>query len=142
MPNFATTEDTPLVRLDYSNDRLWRDVLAEARTVSPDSFGGYDFVAHVEVFEDPNLSGANAAQLARRASVENENIALCVFADAVTMGHPEHPLLCIDLINFAELRVVPSQLQSIENNLSVGTAEMGHFVKAADDDGIFRGFKE
>lgn len=140
--SFATTEETPLVRIDYSSDLIWHGVLAEAQRVSPDSFGGYDFVARVEVFDDPKLKGASASQLARQAAEENEDIALCVFADAITMMHPERPLLCIDLIDFTELRVVPSQLQSIEEQPLCGRRRDGTVAVAADEDGIFRGFKE
>lgn len=140
--SFATAEDTPLIRIDYSKDEIWRHVLSEAQRVSDKGFGGYDFVARVEVFDDPKPMEASALQLAKQAAEENENIALCVFADAITMTHPERPLLCVDLIDFTEVRVIPSQLQSIENGLSVGVLEMDQYAEAADSDGIFRGFKE
>jgi hypothetical protein len=91
------------------------------------------------VFEDRALDGADASQLAKKAS-DNKQILICVFADLLTMTHPERPLLCVDLASFATLRVVPSQLQSIENNLSIANMGIEEFAEAADEDGIFRGF--
>jgi len=131
---FADTEETPLVRIDFSNDPIWRDLLTEVGRPTQDGF-----MAYITVFEDPALDGRDASQLAREAS-ENDQISLCVFADAVTMTHPERPLLCVDLVSFAAVRVVPSQLQSIENNLSIANMDIEQFVEAAGKDGVFRGF--
>jgi hypothetical protein len=62
--------------------------------------------------------------------------------DALTVQHPEHPVLVIDL--FAEpgrtFRVIPSSMWSVENNLSIGNMDFEEFADSVGADGIFRGF--
>ena len=59
------------------------------------------------------------------------------------MTHPDHALLVLDLLEESaggEFRAVPSAVQSIENNLSIGNMDFDDFATAAGDDGVFRGF--
>lgn len=131
MAAIENTKNTPLVRINFSNDDAWRALLTEVQRPSNDGF-----IAHVDVIDDAML-GSDASQLVEKAA-KNNYIALCVFADTVTMTHPDHPLLCIDLESRIELRVVPSQLWAIENNLSIANMGIEEFVDLADPDGILR----
>jgi len=67
-----------------------------------------------------------------------------IVADQMAVSHPNHPLLVLDLYERSgqEFRAIPSQIQSIENNLSVANMDFEEFAEAADEDGIFRGFPE
>ena len=65
-----------------------------------------------------------------------------VVADAQTMSDPEHTLLCIDPQTLNSLRVIPSLLWSIENNLSLANLDWRDFAENTDKDGVLRGFKE
>jgi hypothetical protein len=38
-------------------------------------------------------------------------------------------------------RALPSQIQSIQNNLSIGNMDFEEFANNIDPDGVFRGFK-
>ena len=39
-------------------------------------------------------------------------------------------------------RVIPSEIEGVENNLSLANMDFGEFADSADRDGIFRGFRE
>jgi len=41
-----------------------------------------------------------------------------------------------------EFRAVPSQIQAIENNLSIANMDFEEFAESADESGVFRGFPE
>ena len=64
-------------------------------------------------------------------------------ADRKTISDPDHRLLIIDRFTEPgrEFRAVPSQIQSIENNLSIANMDFTEFADSADDDGVFRGFQ-
>jgi hypothetical protein len=59
------------------------------------------------------------------------------------MTHEEHPVAVVDLWHRPgrTFRVIPSQMWSIENNLSISNMDFFEFADAVDDDGIFRGFR-
>jgi len=65
-----------------------------------------------------------------------------IVADRTTFVAPEHPLLVIDLDEFRgqSFRAIPSQIQAIENNLSIFNMGFDEFSEAVDRDGVFRGF--
>jgi hypothetical protein len=56
---------------------------------------------------------------------------------------PDHPLLVIDLQGEPgrEFRAIPSQIQAIENNLSIANMGFEEFAEAVDASGVFRGFE-
>ena len=60
------------------------------------------------------------------------------------MSLPDHPLLIVDLFEGSgrEFRARPSQIQTIENNLSIANMDFQEFAEAVDQSGIFRGFPE
>ena len=62
--------------------------------------------------------------------------------DGATILHPENPLVIVDLWDEPgrEFRAIPSQIQSIENNLSLGNMGFAEFADVVDCDSIFRGF--
>lgn len=64
--------------------------------------------------------------------------------DNVALSHPEHPILVIDLFSQPghTFRVIPTEMWSVENNLSIANMDFEDFTDSADPDGIFRGFSE
>ena len=58
------------------------------------------------------------------------------------MAEPDHPLLVLDtrIEPGRSFRALPSQVQSIENNLSIANMDWEDFAGAVDADGVFRGF--
>ena len=63
--------------------------------------------------------------------------------DNITIAHEEQPVAVLDLWHQPgrTFRVIPSQMWSIENNLSISNMDFFEFADAVDDDGIFRGFR-
>ncbi|NIW50173.1 MAG: hypothetical protein GWN30_36980, partial [Gammaproteobacteria bacterium] len=72
----------------------------------------------------------------------NYDHSFIMLVDRMTFEHPDHPLLVIDLYDDPgrEFRAVPSQIQGIENNLSIANMDFEEFAGAVDEDGVFRGF--
>ena len=67
-----------------------------------------------------------------------------MIVDRMTLSHPDHPVLVVDVMSErgAEFRAVPSQIQSIENNLSIANMDFEEFAACVDADGIFRRFPD
>jgi hypothetical protein len=72
------------------------------------------------------------------------NTAYLIVADRTAISLPDHPLLIVDLIEERgrTFRAIPSQIQSIENNLSIANMDFEEFADAVDASGVFRGFPE
>jgi hypothetical protein len=128
--------DTPLIRTDFSDDPAWR-ALAEA-AAAPNEVG---FRAYLNIVEERGFEGATSERLA--AAAAGTGHACLIVADAVAIGHEEHPLLCIETAPPRRtFRVIPSELWGVENNLSLANMDFEEFAAAVDADGIFRGFPE
>jgi hypothetical protein len=99
------------------------------------------FKAYVEFVIDREFENATEDQLLDASDRSNYRSYMFV-VDAVTMTHPERPVLVIDL--FEErgrtFRVIPSEMWGVENNLSIANMDFAEFAESADGDGIFRGF--
>ena len=126
-----------VLRTDSSDQRTWQAVRAAIQA----PVGAHGFRASVEFVDDPRHTGLAGAQLLARFRYPDAG-SFVIVADHVTMSHPEHPLLVVDL--YAEpgrtFRAVPSAIQAIENNLSIANMDFAEFADAADADGVFRDF--
>ncbi|HEY1447753.1 MAG TPA: hypothetical protein VGF33_04410 [Caulobacteraceae bacterium] len=131
MQGLPSTSDTPFVRTDFSNELVWREIVEAVGRESPEGFRAY-----ISIIDDAGFSGAKASDLAADAKAHR----LLLVADATTMSHDERPILCIDLTSHDSIRVIPSRLWSIENNLSIANLDFEDFTESAGGDGIFRGF--
>jgi hypothetical protein len=131
MQQFPETEEALVIRTDFSDDGTWHAVVAEMRM--PHSV----FRANLHLIDESGLSGLSVAQIARRAGPERSFLFV---ADSVTMTHPEHPLLVVDLYegSLREFRVIPEAVGVIENNLSLANVDFEEFMESCDADGIFR----
>jgi hypothetical protein len=129
------TENTPFVRIDYSDREAWERV--RATIVRPNE---NEFVACVDVIDDPAYDGLSPGQLLDLLPRQHHSIV--IVADKRTLAEPDIPLLVIDLEDDPgrELRVIAEEAWSIENNLSIGNMYFEEFAEAAGDDGVFRGF--
>lgn len=126
---------TPFLRLDHSDEKVWREIVDAVGRESEDGF-----LADIDIIDDAALDGADVDVLAEEVAGQSDH-ALLLVADSTTMRHRERPILCIDLVsNEVPVRVIPSELWSIENNVSLANMDFAEFVEGADEDGIFRGF--
>jgi len=133
----------PVLRTDFGDDRAWRVLKDELMLPTPEGSG---YVATVEFFDRPDLSGFSPARL--EAEVPRRYPSSCeycflIVVDRLAISDPEHPVLLIDLNeNEPEpfFRAVPREISAIEVNLSIGHMAFDDFARNADPDGVFRGF--
>ncbi|QDC17458.1 hypothetical protein F1734_26045 (plasmid) [Rhodococcus ruber] len=128
-----------LVRLDYSDDEAWTETLRATGEPDPDT--GYR--AALTVVENPELDGMPVDELLEHL-IGAKNFYSHVFVvDWYTLDHPEHPVLAIELPHGQRdafgLRVVPSQMASVEANLATSNLDLEEYAEGADSDGIYRG---
>jgi len=97
----------------------------------------------VEFLDDVEYRDITKDQLLRLVS-EDYNHNFIVVVDRTAISQRDFPLLIVDLHNLSgrEFRAVPSQVQSIENNLSIANMDFEEFAGSVDESGVFRGFPE
>lgn len=131
MKMLPETENTLLVRTDFSNPDAWATLKDLIATPNADGFQAYVDIVDDDVFDRAALNDATLK------SVKN---ALVIVADRATLADADHPFLCFQATSGETLRVIARELWSIENNLSIANMDFEDFVKAAGPDGVFRGF--
>jgi hypothetical protein len=120
---------------------MWQQLPAEIHPLTPEGFG-----ADLEFVEEPALSGLGEDAIVAayvRSCPRGYRHPVLFVVDQVTVASPEHPLLVINLDAEDEsgpFRALPSQVQSIENNLSLANIDYVDFARAVAPDGVFRGF--
>jgi hypothetical protein len=64
--------------------------------------------------------------------------------DQAAVSHPDHPILVVDLSTEPgrSFRVIPTEVWSVENNLSIANMDFDEFADQVDQDGVFRGFRK
>jgi hypothetical protein len=128
------TEQTPLVRTDFSQEAAWCEVVDAVHRDWEDGFR-----AMVTVIDDPAYDGWTVERLVASFAAGGHSILLV--ADATTMAHPERLVLCADLVESGKpFRVTLPQLWAVENNLSLANLDYEDFAGATDADGVYRGF--
>ncbi|WP_329061452.1 DUF6924 domain-containing protein [Amycolatopsis sp. NBC_01480] len=122
-----------LIRTDFADQDAWDAVLEAVKTPSEDGFR-----ASLRVVEDPAYRDATVEQLVALAP----EWALLVLADRAALASPELPLLVVRVSPHenGQLRVIPAQLWSVENNISLANMDWAEFTSSADADGVYRGF--
>jgi len=63
------------------------------------------------------------------------------------LTHPDRPIQVVNLYDYRAgprsgdtFRVIPSEMWSVQNNLSLANMDWAEFADSTDEDGIFRGF--
>ncbi len=137
MKTLPPTTDTPVLRTDYSDPEAWDAVRAKLGEPSEED----EFLAYVEILDDPAYQDLAKEQILAMLP-EDYPHAIIIVADKTAISSAETPFLTIDLIEEPgrELRVIATELWSIENNLSIANMDFVEFFDAADEDGVFRGF--
>jgi hypothetical protein len=132
--------NSPLViRTDFKDPSAWKAICKLIR--APVQEGSHAFQAYVEFLDDVAFRDLSAADLLARVPKGYRHTFLVV-VDRETITGPDHPLLVVDL--HADpgrtFRALPTQVQSIENNLSIANMDFFEFADNVAADGIFRGF--
>jgi hypothetical protein len=153
-----------VIRTDFSSDESWkqiRDLIA-----APQKLSGIDrkFYAYVTYVDDAKLRDKSPRELVHLLP-DNYDFDFCFVVDLECLQNSEHPFAVVGfemhyagdddaLLNWfprkpAEapvdeiitFKTLPCQIQSIENNLSIGNMGFEDFANAVDGDGVFRGFR-
>ncbi|MEM0915190.1 MAG: hypothetical protein AAGK09_11340 [Planctomycetota bacterium] len=157
MTKLPQCESTPLIRTDFSDDETWAKV-CQAVTIPVEDAGfgmfksmmamvgqdvGEGLQADVTAIDDRAFEGMMAEALLA-ALPEESGQAILLVADRQTIQSADHPILIIDLIQSPgrSFRSIPSEIQTIENNLSLANCDWEDFANNVDSDGIYRGIKE
>ena len=137
MKQLPQTENPLVLRTDFSNQAAWETIIVAIQR----PVGIFRFRANVEFLDDIEYAGITKEHFLGFLST-NYDHTFIIIADQTTISHPEHPLLIIDLFERSgnEFRAMPSQIQGIENNLSLANMDFEEFADSVDQDGIFRGF--
>jgi len=131
------TKNTPLVRVDFSDDAAW-DMLCEL-VLAPVG----DYRAYVDCVSLEELEGATPAQLVE-ALPEGSGHSIILVADTEALRGPDHAVLVVNAEEspLRSFRAIPSQAWSVENNLSLANMDFDEFMDAADSHRVFRGFPD
>ena len=136
-----------MIRTDFGDDAAWAVVIAAAASgVHVDGADGL-FAANLECVDDRQFDGMTIERVVTIAA-DAGNPGYVFLADHETISHPEHPILAVDLAvqPGRSFRVIPSEMQGVQNNLSIAGMDFAEFADFVDSDetgrtdGIFRGF--
>ena len=137
MKQIPNTENALILRTDFSDQVAWEEICEIIR----EPVGDFHFLAYVDFLEDREYANITKNQLLELIPL-NYNHSFIIVADETAISGRDHPLLVIDLYERSgrEFRAIPSQVQSIENNLSIANMDFEEFANCVDEDGIFRDF--
>ena len=137
MKQIPQTENALVLRTDFSDQAAWEEICRAIR----EPVGIFRFHANVEFLDEAKYADITKAQLLELIPA-NYNHPFIIVVDKTAISHPDHPLLIVDLYERSghEFRAVPSQIQGIENNLSIANMDFDEFADSVDEDRIFRGF--
>jgi len=126
MKQIPETENPLVLRTDFSNQAAWERICA---------------IIQKPVVDDVEYAGLTKDQLLELIPKDYSHSFIVVIDQAAT-SLPDYPLLIVDLYERSgrEFRAVPSQIQSIENNLSIANMDFEEFAESVDESGVFRGF--
>ncbi|MCJ0979663.1 hypothetical protein MTX35_18280 [Rhodococcus sp. ARC_M12] len=133
------------IRTDFSDDVAWRDTAVAAMAPVPQG-DDTEFAAYLTCIDNRENDGMTVDGLLDAIGEPPPYYAFLV--DAETMSNPEKPIICVhtgpdepERPRGRTFRVVPSEMSSVENNLSIANMDFEDFANSADDDGVFRGFR-
>ncbi len=139
MKPLSPTEHPLVLRTDFSNQTIWEEIC----NLIEQPVGDFGFLANVEFVDNPEYRDLTRDQLLELLP-RNYNHTFIILADHITHARSDHPLLVVNLCQKSgcEFRAVPTQIQAIENNLSIANMDFADFANSVAADGVFRGFPE
>jgi hypothetical protein len=125
-----------LIRSEFSDDAMWLAIVDATTRENPDGF-----VANLAVVDDQAWAGASVQDVITAHAGDNVRVVAFVFDAAAASDKERHALLCINLASkkVRTMRVLPTEVWSVENNLSLGNMEWRDFASVLKE-GVFVGF--
>ena len=135
-PN-VNTENPWVLRTDFSDQLIWEQIC----TIIQEPVDG--FSAYVDFINDADYEGVIIDHLLTLVP-KNYKYGFIMIVDQIAISNIDHPLLIVNLTESsnASFRAIPSTVQAIENNLSIGNMDFEEFAHSVDESGIFRDFPE
>lgn len=139
-----------VIRTDFAHPQEWEEI--QAAIAEPQREEG--FTAFVAFIDDRAYEKITTSQLVEMIPADVDH-AVAFLVDAKALTHPDHPILVVNLYDYVEglqdqgkgpqygstFRVVPSEMWSVQNNLTISNMDWEEFAGNVDGDGIFRGFE-
>ncbi|GAC1319084.1 MAG: hypothetical protein NVSMB22_01700 [Chloroflexota bacterium] len=137
MKDLPDSENSLVVRTDFSDQVAWARICSEIEAPVG------EFRAYVSFVDDPAFDGlgiSDLSALGRRGPFRG----FIFVVDRVALTDAEHPILVLDLVDEPgrTFRVVPREMWSVENNLSIANMDFSDFADSTDPDGVLRGFPD
>ncbi|MCB9034767.1 MAG: hypothetical protein H6553_13085 [Chitinophagales bacterium] len=131
------SKEVLVLRTDFSSDSEW-EYICDMISESGKDLG---FKPYVEFLNRREFKGLKQKDILNMLCYYKHPLIFIV--DNITIENKEYPILCVDLYDElgASFRVIPSEIWSVENNLSIANMDFLDFMNATDKDEIFRGYK-
>ncbi|MFC3991253.1 DUF6924 domain-containing protein [Actinoplanes siamensis] len=147
---YQNSDVSLVIRTDFAHLRQWEEI--QTAIAEPQTEDG--FTAFVTFIDDRAYESITSSQLVGMVPAD-VNHAIAFLVDAKTLTHPDLPILVINLYDYVEgledqgkgpqygatFRVVPAEMWSVQNNLTISNMDWEDFAGNVDGDGIFRGFE-
>ncbi|MDX1446615.1 DUF6924 domain-containing protein [Lishizhenia sp.] len=133
--DLPSTTKALVLRTDFSSDATW-DKVCNMISLSGKNLG---FSAAVEYINQKEFDNLKLEKLYPRN--ENYKCWYLFIVDSVTIGHEDHPILCVDLTTQEDntFRLIPQEMWAVDNNLAISNMDFWEFQDEVDSEGIFRG---
>ncbi|XOV67664.1 MAG: DUF6924 domain-containing protein [Fluviicola sp.] len=137
MNNEQSTTSPFLIRTYFDDNTTWAG-LAEKFTAKNDM----GFSANLDLVNDPKNENLSIGEIVKKLP-EDYPFDMLFIADSLTLTQSDNTVLCVDVINEqgSFFRVIPAELWSVENNLSIANMDFQDFFENCDENGVFRGFE-
>jgi hypothetical protein len=134
-PPLPNGDSALLIRTEFGDDAKWGAIVDATTRENADGF-----VANLSVVDDPAWAGASVEAIVAAHAGDKVRVVAFLF-DAAAASDKRRALLCINLTSkkVRTIRVLPTEVWSVENNLSLGNMEWRDFANALKD-GVFEGF--
>jgi len=128
-----------VVRTDFKNQKAWAQICEAIR--APVRDGDDSFYANVEFANDIRYQDFSVQRLLAIVPYDYDHSFLMI-VDSTSVISPDFAVLVVSLRENrgSNFRAIPSQIQGIENNLSIANMDFHEFAESVDQDGVFRGF--
>jgi hypothetical protein len=131
----SNNENAIVLRTEFSDNQKWDKLCDIIKTPIN------DFVAYVDFISEIKYKDLSIKQLLSLIPEDFDQTFIFI-VDKETFSKKEQSILCVDLFDEPgrSFRVIPSEMWSVENNLSLVNMDFEEFYESTDENGIFKGF--
>ena len=140
MKQLSKTTNPVVIRTDFDNQQAWEAICELLR--APVHASGETFYPCVDFLEDSDYRNLTKEELLAIVLLDHAHSFLFV-VDRATIANPDFAILAVDLVGSRgrSFRAIPSQIQSIENNLSIANRTLKNSLKLLTRTESFEAFQ-